>query len=180
MITDYKKLIPKRYWDVTYENDVHPDLKEKVMAHLKKGEGTGLYIHGGTGVGKTFLACALVKHLNEKFRVKFHVVGELFDEIRAEYSNKSDNEEDLFEELMNFDKGFLFLDDLGAEKLTDWVRERLYLLINKKYNDMTPVIFTSNCDLTTLQEMVGDRIVSRIVGMTGIIKLTGIDNRIQK
>lgn len=177
---DYKNLIPPRYWNVSYEKDIYPELKERVMFYLKKEKGMGLYIHGDTGVGKTFLACALAKYLNEKMRVKFYVVGELLDKIRFEYDQKQGEEEkeNLFEELMDYNKGFLILDDLGAEKLTEWARERLYLLINKKYNDMTPVIFTSNCSLDTLQDMIGDRIVSRIIGMCGVIKITGVDNRV--
>jgi DNA replication protein DnaC len=77
---------------------------------------------------------------------------------------------------MNF-KGIIVFDDIGAEKVSDWTRERLYLIINKKYEDMIPMIFTSNCDLEILSARLGDRISSRIMGMTELIKVDGEDMR---
>ena len=74
--------------------------------------------------------------------------------------------------------GLLFLDDLGAENATDFVRDTLYLIINRRYEGKLPVIITSNLDLGELSDSVGDRIASRIAGMCDMVELEGGDRRL--
>ena len=173
-------MIPPRFHNVSYENDFSPVTRALIDVEIKNRN--GLYIYGDSGVGKTHLACALAKDLLEKgFKVSFFEVAKLLELMRRGY-DKGDEEEngDIFWELMTLKNGFIFLDDIGAEKLTDWARERLYLIINEKYNDLTPIIFTSNCDIEILSARAGDRITSRIVGTTEPIRLSGADRRYTK
>ena len=81
------------------------------------------------------------------------------------------------EKIMDF-KGLLFIDDIGAEKMTEWVAETFYLILNYRYNEMLPTIFTSNLSPSELAERIGDRIVSRIIGSSDVIKLDGEDRRL--
>lgn len=59
----------------------------------------------------------------------------------------------------------LVLDDLGAEKVSDYVKQTLYLLINKRYGDCRDTIITSNLSLEEIGQSYGDRLASRIAGM---------------
>jgi DNA replication protein DnaC len=178
---EYKQIIPKRYHDVSYENDVEDEIKKSFKEQAAKRN--GLYIYGESGVGKTHLVCALIKNiLANKIEARFYNTGDLIEKLREDFerADSEDKEwEGLFRELMNF-KGILVLDDLGAEKISDWARERLYLIINKKYEDMIPMIFTSNCDMEILTARMGDRVSSRIKEMTELIFLEGVDRRLEK
>lgn len=71
----------------------------------------------------------------------------------------------------------LFVDDLGAAKATEFVEESTYRLINGRYEDMKPSIFTSNLALPELREAIGDRIASRLAETCVRVVLAGPDRR---
>lgn len=71
------------------------------------------------------------------------------------------------------------LDDIGAEKPTEWVRETLFSLIDFRYQNNKPIIFTSNFHLSNLENKLGKPIISRIVEMCRVIKLDGEDFRLK-
>ena len=70
------------------------------------------------------------------------------------------------------------MDDMGAEKTTDWSMSTLYVLIDKRYSEMMPTIITSNLTVAEVADKVGDRIASRIAGMCKVIELKGKDRRL--
>lgn len=71
----------------------------------------------------------------------------------------------------------LILDDLGAERPTDWVRERLYLVVNQRWQAQRITLFTSNEPLDQLETAIGSRTLSRLVGDTVLLTLSGGDYR---
>jgi DNA replication protein DnaC len=71
----------------------------------------------------------------------------------------------------------LMIDDLGAAKATEFVEEATYRLVNGRYEDMRPSIFTSNLPLADLREAVGDRIASRLAETCTRVVLDGPDRR---
>lgn len=178
-MNNYEKIIPKLFYGADYENDVKDSIKIALETNIRKGK--GLYLYGDCGIGKTHIACAIAKRMLElPIRVKFYNVNKFLDEMKKEFDNGIDHESrdvGIFEEAMRLN-GLLILDDLGTEKATDWTRERFCTLINHRYEEMLPTIFTSNCDLEILHSRMGDRVVSRIVGMTEVINLTGTDKRL--
>lgn len=179
---DYKEIIPVRFQNVSYKNDVIDQIKEIATKQIRQGN--GLYIYGSRGIGKTHTACAIAKNvILNGLDIRFFNTGDLLEKLREEYSKTQteieENQKSLFRDVMDF-QGVLFLDDIGAEKITEWAKERLYLIINKKYEDMMPIIFTSNCNMSLLSTKVGDRITSRIMGMVEIIEKTGNDMRVTK
>jgi DNA replication protein DnaC len=91
-------------------------------------------------------------------------VTDLLDRLRGSYRQGADEEE---AEILADMEGaeLLVLDDLGAEKATDWVRDRLYLIVNRRYENSKPLIVTTNCDDVELRDRVGPRIVSRLYEM---------------
>ena len=83
----------------------------------------------------------------------------------------------LFEQLTSVD--LLHIDDLGAEKRTDWVLEQLYALINERYESQRSILVTTNLDEAALEEQIGARTVSRLVEICGDpLPLFGEDRRI--
>lgn len=75
------------------------------------------------------------------------------------------------------DADLLFVDDLGAGKVSEAVEEVTYRLVNDRYNDMRPSIFTTNLSLQALKEAVGDRIASRLAETCTRVILDGPDRR---
>jgi DNA replication protein DnaC len=73
----------------------------------------------------------------------------------------------------------LFLDDLGAGKLTEFTEESTYRLLNGRYSDMRPSIFTSNLAVAQLKDAIGDRIASRLAETCTRVVLDGPDRRRQ-
>ena len=168
---EYK--VPLRFKDASWD-DV-PGKIQKCVEEMKETR-KGLFIHGGVGTGKTHIAYAIAKKVyGDRTQVEFWNSAELMDAIRRGYDKPFD---DTFEDLMKF-RGLLILDDVGSEKLTEWVAERFYLLVNKKYNNMVPIIFTSNFSIEELAGRIGERVASRLVEMGHVIELTGEDRRLK-
>lgn len=169
---------PARYEHAKFE-DVPEDVREKFSKIMQSRR--GLYLYGSVGTGKTHIAYALKKHLDEqtRFRAEFWNTSELMQDIKEDFDRDAYSKTRTFDRMTD-EKMPIFLDDIGSEKLTDWVLERFYLIINRKYNDMIPVIFTSNYSIEELAERIGDRIASRIVEMCDIIKIDGPDRRLIK
>ena len=84
------------------------------------------------------------------------------------------------ENIINFygSKELLVIDDVGAEKVSDWSRQMFYTLIDRRYREMSQTIITSNLDLDKLAEIIDERISSRIIEMGKVIKLGGKDWRL--
>ena len=145
----------------------------------------GLFLLGHPGVGKTHLAVAILKQcIREKgARGLFYDTRELLRVIRATYNPLVHAAEmDVLRPVMTTD--LLVLDDLGAEKTSEWVEETLNLIVNTRYNERRLSIFTSNYeireDLTdpdSLSVRVGFRMWSRLHEMCEFVKLDGVDYR---
>jgi DNA replication protein DnaC len=121
------------------------------------------------GTGKTYLAASAVNMLVEKgVAAVFVVVPDLLNRIRSTYGkDNQDTENQIMYGLCEAD--LLVLDDLGAERhkdKDDWGTEKLYSIINSRYNNMSATIFTTNCTMKELADKLGDRTFSRICEMT--------------
>ena len=73
----------------------------------------------------------------------------------------------------------LVLDDLGAEKPTEWVQEQLFIIINKRYEEMLPTLITTNCNMAELIDRIGRRTADRILEMTTPINIKAADYRMK-
>lgn len=165
---------PARYKNVKY-SEVPKDIQKiysEIPTHRK-----GLYIHGNVGVGKTYIIYALANSQTLNFKQEVWNVTELLEDLRLEMDRDKYDKKRTQQYLLEFN-GVLFLDDIGAEKISDWVLEKLYMIINKRYEEMLPTIYTSNCTIQELAERVGDRIASRIVESCFVIKKEGKDRRL--
>lgn len=132
----------------------------------------GLRLWGNYGCGKTHLAAAIVNNLLAKnVPCMFVVVPELLDYIRqgVKDETKAKTAVQLIDMAKNID--VLVLDDLGAEKPSEWVKEQLFILINSRYEKQLTTIVTTNYSSTRLIEQLGQRIISRLLEMTTPIAL---------
>lgn len=153
-----------------------PRLQQDVIAFpVEKGSPVeNCFIYGISNSGKTVLAAAkLVEELRQLYFqgvddavCSMVSVPELVEALKQEFDKK----ENLLLPSM-YDCHLLVLDDLGVDKPTDWVLQRLYLVINHRYEYLKKTIITSNKSLEELADMFGDdRITSRIERMGIIVR----------
>ena len=144
----------------------------------------GLLFTGSVGVGKTHLAVSILKGLSERgFRCLFCEFGSLLKEIQDSYNaNTKASELGVLAPVLNAE--ILVLDELGASKPTDWVRDTMAHIINTRYNDEKATIFTTNYPDTrqndreeTLEDRIGVRLRSRLFEMCKTIEVKGQDYR---
>ena len=67
----------------------------------------------------------------------------------------------------------LALDDIGAARVTGWAQERLFEILNHRYNERRRTVLTTNLGAAELEERLGDLIVARINGMGHLIAILG-------
>ena len=117
------------------------------LNYAKAPEGW-LVLMGDEFCGKTHLAAAVANNLLERNEsVLFVTVPELLDHLRSTFAPDSTLDyDDLFETVKTVP--FLILDDLGAHSSTPWARDKLFQIINHRYNSMLPLIVTMRADLT--------------------------------
>jgi DNA replication protein DnaC len=142
----------------------------------------GLLFMGPAGVGKTHLAVSIIKDLIEKgFAGLFYEFGSLLKEIQDSYNPISKSSE-LKVLAPVFQADVLVLDELGATVPTDWVRDTMYQIINKRYNDNKLTIFTTNYldKNKELEERVTYRLRSRLFEMCTNVVIDGEDYRRRK
>ena len=143
----------------------------------------GLLFMGPAGVGKTHLAVAIIRGLIEKgFAGIFSEFGALLKEIQDSYNPISKSSE--FKVLAPiYQTDVLVLDELGATVPTDWVRDTMYQIINKRYNDNKLTIFTTNYfderseKEQVLEERISSRLRSRLHEMCTKVVMDGEDYR---
>jgi DNA replication protein DnaC len=145
----------------------------------------GLFLLGPPGVGKTHLAVAVLRHVirHKGARGVFYDTRDLLKVIRSTYDpNNRTEERDVLRPV--FEAELLVLDDLGAERTTDWVDETLNLIVNTRYSEKRLTIFTSNYDLIpdetdprSLLFRVGARMLSRLHEMCDFLYVDGADYR---
>ena len=186
--------IPLQYRDKTFSDyEVNADNSEAVKAakeFLENPKG-GMFFFGDPGTGKTFLSAIIAQEFVKKgHSVIFGDVPSLLDDLKSTFDSKNKSLDDLMESLTTAD--LLVLDDLGTESPTDWAVERIYLIINQRYNAEKPLIVTSNFKLSEVGQrlnepkksenkfpsVTGKRIVSRLAQMCKRIEIKGRDRRI--
>src|SRR5690242_2765382 len=184
--------IPKRYQHCTIANfTAYNESLERAAVHAAAmadafpAVARGLFLEGQPGVGKTHLAVAVLKHVigTTGARGLFYDTRDLLRVIRSTYDPSIRTTElQILRPVMGAD--LLILDDLGAEKTSEWVDETMNLIVNTRYNERRPTIFTSNyldipddTDPNSLLFRIGFRMRSRLHEMCDFLQLDGADYR---
>ncbi|MEU7399711.1 ATP-binding protein [Streptomyces sp. NPDC044948] len=134
-----------------------------------------LLLVGPVGVGKTHYAFSVLRAVAETgaaIKWQAYTAANLYAALRPRDDRRADSD---YESIAH--APLLFVDDLGAAKLTEWAEEVTYRLINDRYERCLPSIFTTNVLPGQLGATVGDRVASRIAEMCERIALKGADRR---
>jgi DNA replication protein DnaC len=131
---------------------------------------------GAYGCGKTHLAAAIANYrIDQGQPVLFVVVPDLLDYLRSAYApNSPVSYDERFEQVRNVE--LLILDDLGTQNATPWAAEKLYQLLNYRYNAELPTVITTNQSLDDLDPRLASRL--RDQEMVALIPLYSTDYRI--
>jgi DNA replication protein DnaC len=196
--------IPPRYEHCTLATfePGNPSLSaslEKALAfcagypHLGADEGLGLLLTGDNGVGKTHLAVSVLRELvaTKGVRGRFWDFHELIREIKNSYDPETKTSElQVLEPVVAAD--LLLLDDLGAWKMTDWMNDTLFYILNSRYMAKRATLITTNYQDAArekalaadplrrkefLVERIGQRLRSRLMEMCLVIQMQGEDHR---
>ena len=134
----------------------------------KSPEGWILY-QGMTGCGKTHLAAAIVNYQYQAQKpALFVVVPEILDHLRSTFSPESKTTYDqLFERIKTIP--LLVLDDFGAQSATKWAQEKLYQVINYRYNAKLPTVVTTNLRLEDIESRISSRLADHKMSVPFLI-----------
>jgi DNA replication protein DnaC len=193
--------IPPRYRGVSFDRppvtEMSRDMGARHVVNAVRGftedldenlaAGKGMWLMGNTGTGKTTLGMLVAKTALAAGRtVAVYFTPKLLTQIRQTYqaTESEDAYDAFFKRLTSVD--LLYIDDLGAERHTDWVVEQLYALVNERYENQRSVLVTSNAAQDVeegrrqLEEQIGSRTVSRLIEICGDpLPLFGPDQREQ-
>jgi len=186
--------IPKKYIDIeTYKsklfNKAIEGIKLKVNCKSSYGMhdttidytyGKSLFLTGSVGRGKTVFIASVVKaYLKAGIPIKWISFPKFIMELQNMFRSSDDSPYDEAKKVAKYES-MLFIDDLGAEKLTEFVSQIMYYIINEREQNMLPTIITSNYSLSEINQQIDARVSSRIAGMCEVLEFKGTDKRIAK
>ena len=168
--------IPPRYRSI--KRRPHRNYIEAVQ------EGRSVIVHGSVGTGKTHFACGLALAMVERgYSVRFTTSTDYLRAVKASYDRHESEQSAMYPYL---NAQVLVLDDLGQEKVTDWALEKLFDLVNYRYNHLLPMVVTIQTEPSKLCahfEQTGDTrkaeaLVSRMQENAIFHEMTGGDRRL--
>lgn len=173
----------KRFLKYTFDRDNTKshisDVCKRYVANFEElyKAGKGLILYGSVGTGKTFLACCITNALIDK---GYNCLITDFAKLERVIFNQS-NRDDYIQGLNRF--ALLVIDDLGAERETDYMLELVDSVIDSRYRSGKPLIVTTNLtgeDLKNPKNIRQQRIYSRLLEMCILLPVNGVDRRKDK
>ena len=182
-----RSVIPPRFMNVGFDREPVIGMDPHVVGEVRRyvadieanlDSGRGLWFMGDVGNGKTTLAMLVSRHALERRRtVAIYSVPRLLGELRRTFSDDAESSYlGLLDRLTSVD--LLHLDDVGAEKSSEWVLEQLYAIVNARYEEQKSIVLTTNLPPDALAAQITERTVSRLIEMCGDpLPLFGDDRR---
>lgn len=197
--------IPPRYQGCAFTNfDLYPErggprneslwkafgMVQTYLADYPLVDGKGLLLIGDTGVGKTHLIVALMKGLVEKGAEGLFVdYQELLKRIQSSYDATAHTaEREVIRPVLETE--IVVIDDLGANRISEWVEDTINHLLNHRYNEKKPTLLTANLSQErmggapgsrvtrpTFEERLGGRVASRLYEMCRMVEIQADDYR---
>ncbi len=199
-----KSGVPPRYLAHSFANFTVSDKTSKAYevatewAGLQNPKDKGFALVGAPGVGKTHLAVAAMRQVArlwglermseqtvEIYRdpktmveqnMRFINVPIFMDRLRESFKLSESRAQDLWDFALER-ASVVVLDDFGKEKITDWVTERLYVLIESRYQNLKSTIVTSNRTLDELDDLGYGAAVSRLQETGRVVRIEALDQR---
>lgn len=172
-----------REW--TFAKSDHTDKKHEGIARryvanfdTMRRQGTGLLLCGSVGTGKSFLAAAIA---NELINQGTPCLMTNFSRIISRVSEKFGGDQKYLDDLNRFD--LLIIDDLGAERDTEFTWEKVMNVVDARYRAGLPLIVTTNLTLKELadpSDIRRQRVFSRLKEMCIFLEVNGADRRNKK
>lgn len=169
----------------TFSRDAEPDSKVSQIArnyveHFDEfyRNGKGILFYGTVGTGKTFLSACIVNALIEK-GVKCLCTN--FARITNNLQNQWEGRQEYLDSLNNFK--LLVIDDLAAERDTEYMGEIVMNIIDSRYRANKPIIVTTNltgAELRNPKNIRRERVISRLFDMCMFVEVSGEDKRKEK
>jgi DNA replication protein DnaC len=141
-------------------------------------EPRGLYIYGDKGTGKTRLAATAAWQRLRQYHVTWVSWPILLAQLGAAFNDSARAE--AISVLTG--KGALILDDIAQEKdekVSDWARRQLFAAVDRRIQAGAPLLITANLDPEQIGHVLGDKLVSRLVGYSRVLKFHGRDMRLE-
>jgi len=164
---------PLRFKDAQAD---HPEVLDWVESWVgSDAECPSLLLAGPVGVGKTWQGYGALRAAVTGPRPttwKAVTSADLYASLRPRPGHDPEAELERYRSV-----GLLLIDDLGAAKASEWVEETTYRVLNGRYEDMRPSIFTTNLPVPALKDAIGDRIASRLAETCKRVVLEGGDRR---
>jgi len=184
---DYTQELPELLRSMTFRNfdsrrvNLLPEQREnleeafRLALDFAKSPDGWLILLGDTGCGKTHLAAAITNYCREAGKpTLFIVVPDFLDHLRYTFSPESKVSYDqLFETVKN--APLLILDDFGEQSTTPWAQEKLYQVINYRYNARLATVITTRCSLDEIESPVSSRLADPKIGL--VFNITAPDYR---
>lgn len=147
------------------------DKAKKLVREMKKAKKKGIYLHSSVGYGKTYTMKMLADHVNSSLKN----MGDILDMLQHSMSNGTY----IYELDVIKKQKYLFLDDLGIEKYSEFREETIYKIIDYRYRNQLPVFVTSNLSTKEIADKYSVRLASRLIEMCLIVELEGDDRRLK-
>ena len=156
-------------------NNYHPKTEAEEKMHdiaieyalifkdIRKNRNNGMALLGTFGIGKTHLLAAVTKNLVSKGHKVLFVNTTAFMKDLRDLISQGKSFSERLDKLKNCE--VLVLDDIAKEKVTDWVREQYYYILDHRYCTGKPVLISSNLNPTTLEDTLGGATTSRLFAM---------------
>ncbi len=147
----------------------------KLLSRIVDGEALSVLLLGGVGVGKTHLMAATLYELERRYPGKLFAYWPmpLFAMERRDRERRDPIH-------LCLDADVVFLDDLGAEYVTEWSLEGLYIILDTRLANEQPLIVASNLTLQEIKNLYGNRILSRFYESNAhVVELIGPDRRLR-
>lgn len=169
-------------WTFAADDQQQPKIRKAMLAYVDgfddfKRTGKGLLLFGDTSTGKTFAAACVANALIDKgVPVLMTNFSQIINRIQEGFKGR----QDYIDSLNGFD--LLVIDDLGAERDTEFMNETVYTIIDSRYRAGLPMIITTNLDAKTMmqeKEISRKRIYSRILERCHPIEVKGADRRVR-
>jgi DNA replication protein DnaC len=160
------------------DRDLFHSLVQDARGFAEEPEGW-LLVHGPSGAGKTHVAAAIANRCLERGRpALFVVVPDLLDHLRASYRPDSEMGYDALLEQVRL-APVLILDDLGTQSSTPWAQEKLFQILNHRYNAQLPTVVTTNLSIDRIDERLRMRLtdpeISRVYYVEAAARAIAVD-----